>query len=202
MHPAAGPGLFPLHLWEDCMSGISKTDQPHGYEQVHSAGFTFSFSFNVVGRVYGRDVLIERGMPLMMETQLRKDSFLSTQTGIECQQDMLGDDDKRYTRASGMLYCNLRACAEGGRSVDGQRSGGRGDRRTSVASLLSQQGGLLVCLRTEQTRAGARWRGWPGTGRILEHRDCRLISYSSGLCLGRSAPRRGEWDAGRKQASL
>lgn len=35
--------FFPLHLWEVRMSGILKTDQPHGYEQVYSAGFIFPF---------------------------------------------------------------------------------------------------------------------------------------------------------------
>ena len=58
------------------MSGILKTDQPHGYEQVYSAGFTFPLiSFNVVGRLYGCDLFIEHGMPLMIDMQLRKDAF-------------------------------------------------------------------------------------------------------------------------------
>jgi hypothetical protein len=47
---------FLLHLWEVCMSGILKTDQPHGYEQVHSAGF-ISFSLMSVGRWLGISLL-------------------------------------------------------------------------------------------------------------------------------------------------
>jgi hypothetical protein len=52
------------------MSGMLKTDQPHGYEQVHSAGFTFPFR-NVVWTMAGH-LVVEHGMPLMIDaTQLR-----------------------------------------------------------------------------------------------------------------------------------
>lgn len=103
-HPAAGPGLsllFPFaslggsHV-RHFIRRISLTATSRYTRLGH---FLFVFT-NVVGRLYGCDLFDEHGMPLMIDTQLRKDTFSSTHWGVGGQRGKLG----RTRRAQISLY--------------------------------------------------------------------------------------------------
>jgi hypothetical protein len=101
--PSARPGLSFLigykHLWEALHVGhfpMVRTRKT-GYSltatrQAHSVGFLF----NVVMLLLGRYLFAEH---MACQLTTRYDSRFNgpTQTGIECQQDMLSGNDKSYT---------------------------------------------------------------------------------------------------------
>jgi hypothetical protein len=65
--------------------------------------------FCLMSLMIGLHLFTEHGMPLMMGLRVRS---RSTQTGIECQLDTLGGDDKSYTEhlvcSGGAAPCALR----------------------------------------------------------------------------------------------
>lgn len=161
---------FGLHLWEVCMSGILRRIQPHGYEAGLSIGFFCLMSYRTVAT---------SSLSMACQLMIGRSYVLVSQTGIDCQQDMLRGGGKSYTH---IWHVAVIPCpwAEGGWV-------GRGVRCCIAARLrpwrvCSQDFGLLLAEHTCLTHVGAS--SFPFS-QISARKDSRVISYSPGLGPGR-----------------
>lgn len=81
-----------------------------------------------------------------------------------------------------------------------EERGSRSRHEYAQRGFGSQECGLLLAELHFLIDAG--FFGFLHLLETLERRDCRVISYSSGLGLGRSTPWRSESDAGRSKLLL
>lgn len=213
LHPAAGPGLF---FWVASLGGLhvghlKKDTQPRGYESgtlgFSSCLFFFFFLFDHV--VWnGCFLLIEHGMPLMMIGR----SYVScspAQTGIECQQDTLG---RQRQKSEAHLRCrsnqpSLCPTRNGVRRQDEASTVRRRYTTPPVAGSgcwdkSSSACGTRSLVPMDARRSSVLVSSSSLPPDIAVRSDCRLISYTSGLRLGRSAPLGSESDAGHRSLLL
>jgi hypothetical protein len=97
-----------------------------------------------------------------------------TQTGIECQQDMLSGNDKSYPRTSGMSVIAVLGLWRIGLA---EKAGHGVETRARQSCPRSRE--VVLCLRSKHILRTSPPGLFSSSPQIRTHLDCRLIPYTS-----------------------